>query len=123
MAGKFELYTDVAGKFRFRLKAANGQIIAVGEAYESKTSALAGIESIKHNAPVAEVIDLSAAKPGAPKPAKSAVPKPAATGPAPTKTATPKTAMPKAAGSPTGTPATAPAMPTNGTPGLTMPAT
>jgi uncharacterized protein YegP (UPF0339 family) len=30
MSGKFELYKDQAGKFRFRLKAANGQIIARG---------------------------------------------------------------------------------------------
>jgi uncharacterized protein YegP (UPF0339 family) len=57
MAGKFELYTDAAGKFRFRLKASNGQIIAVGEAYESRASALNGIESIKKNAPDAAVVD------------------------------------------------------------------
>lgn len=57
MAGKFELYKDAAGKFRFRLKASNGQIIAVGEAYESKSSALNGIESVKKNAPDAAVVD------------------------------------------------------------------
>jgi hypothetical protein len=28
MAGKFELYKDANGKFRFRLKAGNGEIIA-----------------------------------------------------------------------------------------------
>ena len=28
---KFEIYTDKAGEFRFRLKATNGQIIAVSE--------------------------------------------------------------------------------------------
>ena len=39
MAGKFELYKDAKGEFRFRLKARNGEIIAVGEAYESKASA------------------------------------------------------------------------------------
>ena len=50
MAGKFELYKDNAGKFRFRLKASNGQIIAVGEAYESKTAALNGMASLKKNA-------------------------------------------------------------------------
>jgi uncharacterized protein YegP (UPF0339 family) len=50
MAGKFELYKDAAGKFRFRLKASNGQVIATGEAYESKASALNGIESIRKNA-------------------------------------------------------------------------
>jgi uncharacterized protein YegP (UPF0339 family) len=57
MAGTFELYRDAAGKFRFRLKASNGQIIATGEAYESKQSALYGIESVKTNAPDADVDD------------------------------------------------------------------
>jgi len=47
---KFEIYADKAGKFRFRLKATNGQIIAVGEAYESLKSCLNGIESVKKNA-------------------------------------------------------------------------
>ncbi|MGH3646508.1 MAG: YegP family protein [Micromonosporaceae bacterium] len=57
MAGKFELYTDKAGKYRFRLKAGNGQIIAVGEAYESKSSAMNGIDSVKRNAPAAALDD------------------------------------------------------------------
>lgn len=55
MAGKFEVYKDKAGKFRFRLKAGNGEIIASGEAYESKESCLNGIESVKKNAPTAEI--------------------------------------------------------------------
>ena len=50
MAGKFELYKDSAGKFRFRLKASNGQVIATGEAYETRASALKGIESVRKNA-------------------------------------------------------------------------
>ena len=58
MAGKFELYTDAAGKFRFRLKAGNGEVIAVGEAYESKSAALNGIESVKKNAPDADVVEV-----------------------------------------------------------------
>jgi uncharacterized protein YegP (UPF0339 family) len=57
MAGKFEVYTDAAGKFRFRLKASNGQIIAVGEAYNTKASALKGIESVQKNAPEAKIDD------------------------------------------------------------------
>lgn len=57
MAGKFELYSDKAGKFRFRLKAGNGQVIATGEAYESKSSALNGIESIRKNAAGASLDD------------------------------------------------------------------
>ena len=57
MAGKFELYKDKGGKFRFRLKAGNGQIIAVSEAYESKPSAVNGINSVKKNAADAKVDD------------------------------------------------------------------
>jgi uncharacterized protein len=57
MAGKFELYKDAAGKFRFRLKASNGQIIATGEAYESRASALKGIESVRSNASDAALDD------------------------------------------------------------------
>ncbi|MBN9185857.1 MAG: YegP family protein [Microbacterium sp.] len=58
MAGKFELYTDKAGEWRFRLKASNGQVIATGEGYSSKAGALNGIESIKTNEPGAEVVEV-----------------------------------------------------------------
>lgn len=58
MAGKFELYHDKAGKYRWRLKAGNGEIIAVGEAYESRSGAVNGIESVKMNAPGAEIKEL-----------------------------------------------------------------
>lgn len=54
---KFEVYTDKAGEFRFRLKATNGQIIATGEGYKSKAGCLNGIESIKKNAPEADVVE------------------------------------------------------------------
>jgi uncharacterized protein YegP (UPF0339 family) len=54
---KFEIYKDAAEKFRFRLKAPNGEIIASGEAYESKDSCKNGIASIKENAPKAEIVD------------------------------------------------------------------
>lgn len=54
---KFEIYKDTAGKFRFRLKAPNGEIIASGEAYESKDACKNGIESVKTNAPKAEIVD------------------------------------------------------------------
>jgi uncharacterized protein YegP (UPF0339 family) len=50
MAGKFELYTDKAGEFRFRLKAGNGQTILASEGYSAKASAMNGIESVKKNA-------------------------------------------------------------------------
>jgi len=60
MAGKFEVYKDAAGKFRFRLKASNGQVIATGEAYESHAAALKGIASVQKNAPDAKVDDQTA---------------------------------------------------------------
>ena len=54
---KFEVYTDKAGEFRFRLKATNGQVIAVSEGYKAIASCLNGIESVKKNAPEAEVVE------------------------------------------------------------------
>ena len=50
MAGKFELYTDNAGEFRFRLKAGNGENILASEGYKQKASAENGIESVRKNA-------------------------------------------------------------------------
>jgi uncharacterized protein YegP (UPF0339 family) len=50
VAGKFELYKDKAGEFRFRLKAGNGEKILASEGYKSKGSAENGIESVKKNA-------------------------------------------------------------------------
>ncbi|MCL2155013.1 MAG: DUF1508 domain-containing protein [Leptospirales bacterium] len=81
MAAKFVVYLDKAKKFRFRLVAPNGEIIAVGEAYESKASCLNGIKSIQKNAPIAVINDETIkkedpAKPAAKKPAaKKAAPK------------------------------------------------
>lgn len=53
---KFEVYKDKAGEFRFRLNATNGQIIAVGEGYKALASCINGIESVKKNAPDAEIV-------------------------------------------------------------------
>ncbi|WP_137718520.1 YegP family protein [Methylobacillus flagellatus] len=50
MAGKFEIYNDKAGEFRFRLKASNGQNILASEGYKAKSGCLNGIESVKKNA-------------------------------------------------------------------------
>ena len=54
----FEWYKDKKGKFRFRLKAGNGEIIAVSEAYSSKDGCANGIESVKKNAPIAKVVEV-----------------------------------------------------------------
>ena len=53
---KFEVYTDKAGEFRFRLKATNGQIIAVSEGYKAMKSCLNGIASVKKNAADAKIV-------------------------------------------------------------------
>lgn len=53
---KFEMYTDKAGEFRFRLKARNGEIIAVSEGYKAKASCQNGIESVRKNAPDSPVL-------------------------------------------------------------------
>jgi len=71
MAAKFTVYKDKAGKFRFNLKAANGEIIAVGESYPDKKSCLKGIASIQKNAPEAKIVDDTEEK----APAKAAKPK------------------------------------------------
>ncbi len=49
MPGKFEVYKDKAGEYRFRLKAANGQNILRSEGYSGKASCLNGVESVKKN--------------------------------------------------------------------------
>jgi len=54
---KFEVYTDKAGEFRFRLTAKNGQIIATSEGYTTHANCLNGVESVKNNAPDAEVVN------------------------------------------------------------------
>ena len=52
---KFEIYTDKAGEFRFRLKARNGEIIAVSEGYVTKANCEKGIASVQKNAPDAAI--------------------------------------------------------------------
>ena len=54
---KFEMYKDKAGEFRFRLKARNGEIIATSEGYTSKAACENGIESVRKNAPEAEIAE------------------------------------------------------------------
>jgi uncharacterized protein YegP (UPF0339 family) len=56
----FEWYKDKAGKYRFRLKAANGEIIVVSESYASKEGCVGGIESVKKNASIAKIVEAKA---------------------------------------------------------------
>ena len=77
MSGKFEIYTDKAGEYRWKLKATNGrQIASSGEGYKTKASLMTGIASVRKNAPDAREVDLDAAEDAgpveAPKPKKAA---------------------------------------------------
>jgi uncharacterized protein YegP (UPF0339 family) len=80
MPAKFTVYLDKGNKYRFNLKAANGEIIAASESYPDKKSALKGIASVAKNAPVAKIVDTTVtvkkaevAKPKAKKPVKTEV--------------------------------------------------
>ncbi|MBE5953860.1 MAG: DUF1508 domain-containing protein [Lachnospiraceae bacterium] len=54
---KFEIYKDKADEFRFRLKATNGQVIAVSEGYTTHANCVNGVESVKKNAVDAETVE------------------------------------------------------------------
>lgn len=60
MAGKFEIFKDARGEFRFRLKAGNGEVIASSEGYKTKAAAQNGVESVRNNAPAASLVDQTA---------------------------------------------------------------
>jgi hypothetical protein len=53
----FDEFVDAAGKYRFRLRAKNYEIIGHSEAYETAQSRQVGIESVMRNAPIATIID------------------------------------------------------------------
>ena len=48
--GRFQLYTDARGQFRFRLRAGNGEIILRSQGYATREGAENGISSVKENA-------------------------------------------------------------------------
>ncbi|MBO9577633.1 MAG: YegP family protein [Microbacteriaceae bacterium] len=54
---KFVISKAANGEYKFVLKAGNGEIIAQSETYKAKASAENGIESIRKNAPIAEIVD------------------------------------------------------------------
>ncbi len=45
----FEIYKDAVGEFRFRLRAPNNKIVAVGEGYETKTGCINGVNALKEH--------------------------------------------------------------------------
>ena len=62
MAAKYQLKEGRTGKWRWNLLARNGKVIATSEPYETRRSALAGIESVRRNAD-APLEDLSTPAP------------------------------------------------------------
>ena len=64
MAGKFEVYKDKAGEYRFRLKAGNGENILASEGYKSKSSCMNGIESVRKNCKDDNCFDVAQTKSG-----------------------------------------------------------
>jgi uncharacterized protein YegP (UPF0339 family) len=58
MAGKFEVYEDKSGQYRWRLKAGNGEIVASGESYKTKSGAKEGCEAVKRAAAGADVVEV-----------------------------------------------------------------
>lgn len=54
----FEVFRDKEGKFRFKLKAANGEIIATSEGYETKRECFRGIELVRVNVANATTRDI-----------------------------------------------------------------
>jgi len=53
----FEVYKDRAGKFRFRLRASNGEVLTTSEAYETKAAAMKAAESVQLAAAGAVIVD------------------------------------------------------------------
>ena len=58
MPGKFEVYRYKAGKLRWRLKAGNREIVATGEAYDSKAGAKSGCQLVQRAADGATIVDV-----------------------------------------------------------------
>jgi len=64
MGGKFEVYVDAAGEWRFRLKARNGEIVAVSEGYSTKAGCKGGVEVVRSIAPDASLVEIEASPHG-----------------------------------------------------------
>jgi uncharacterized protein YegP (UPF0339 family) len=59
MAGQFEIFKDVGGQYRFRLKGRTGEIVATGESYPTKAAAKKGVQAVQRAANEAKVVDLT----------------------------------------------------------------
>lgn len=66
MSGKFEVFRDKKGEFRFRLKAVNGETILASEGYRDRSGALNGVQSVKKNSDLLARFDRKTSKAGKP---------------------------------------------------------
>ena len=57
MAGKGELYQQKNGKWAFRVKASNGQIVAASQGYAKRASARSTLEKLLKGADAGPIID------------------------------------------------------------------
>ncbi len=64
MTGKFELYRDRSGAYRYRMKAGNGQVVLTGEGYNSRAACMDGIESVRKNSQKETAFELYVDKKG-----------------------------------------------------------
>ncbi|MCW4041378.1 MAG: DUF1508 domain-containing protein [Candidatus Bathyarchaeota archaeon] len=64
--GTFEVYKDLDGKYRFRLRAPNNKILAVGKGYTTKKACMNGVNAVKRYSS-AEIVDLTSTRPQPPK--------------------------------------------------------
>jgi len=68
VAGKFELFVDARERYRFRLKAADGTVMAVSKDFETKRAAVVGIREVRACAGMGLITDLCPGQPAAPGP-------------------------------------------------------
>ena len=54
---RFEIYRDRSGLYRFRLRSRNGKIIGISQDYAARGGCLGGVESVRKNAPEAEITE------------------------------------------------------------------
>jgi uncharacterized protein YegP (UPF0339 family) len=55
---RFEVYLSKGNDFRWRLVAANNEIVATSEGYQTKQGALTSAKRIQQLAPIARIVEL-----------------------------------------------------------------
>lgn len=55
---KFQVYESRDGQYRWRLVAANGEIVATSEGYVSRSNAKRSAQRVQEIAPIAQIMEL-----------------------------------------------------------------